>query len=65
MGRSTRPAIVVARISFETTRLSARCLTEAYARILPVARRPVGTTTAAPAPARTSAPAQTRRTDRG
>ena len=59
MGRSTQPAVVVARISFETTRLSPQCLAEAYARILPVARRPVRTTAAAPAPA------QTRRIDHG
>ena len=52
MGRSTQPAIVVARISFEATRLSPQCLAEAYARILPVARRPVRATAAARAPAR-------------
>jgi hypothetical protein len=59
MGRSTPAAVVVARISFETTRLSAQCLTEAYARILPIARKPVRITDTAPAPA------QTRRTDHG
>jgi hypothetical protein len=57
MGRSTPLAVVVARISFETTRLSPQCLAEAYARILPVARKPI--TAAGPAPA------QTRRTDHG
>lgn len=59
MGRSTQPTVVVARISFETTRLSPQCLAEAYARILPVARRPVRATAAPPAPA------QIRRTDHG
>jgi hypothetical protein len=59
MGRSTPPAIVVTRISFETTRLSPQCLAEAYARVLPLVRRPVRTTAAAPTPA------QTRRTDHG
>jgi hypothetical protein len=57
MGRSTPQAIVVARLSFETTRLSPQCLVEAYARILPVACKPL----AAAGPV----PAQTRRTEHG
>lgn len=57
MGRSTPQAVVVARISFETTRLSPQCLVEAYARILPVTRKPI--TAARPVPA------QTRRTGHG
>jgi hypothetical protein len=57
MGRSTPQAVVVARISVETTRLSPQCLVEAYARILPVTRKPI--TAAGPVPA------QTRRTEHG
>jgi hypothetical protein len=57
MGRSTPQAVVVARISFETTRLSPQCLVEAYARILPVTRKLLAT--AGPVPA------QTRRTEHG
>ena len=57
MGRSTPQAVVVARISFETTGLSPQCLVEAYARILPVTRKPI--TAAGPVPA------QTRRTEHG
>lgn len=57
MGRSTPQAVVVARISFETTRLSPQCLVEAYARILPVTRKPLVTAGLVPA--------QTRRTEHG
>jgi hypothetical protein len=57
MGRSTPQAVVVACISFETTRLSPQCLVEAYARILPVTRKPLAI--AGPVPA------QTRRTEHG
>lgn len=57
MGRSTPQAVVVARNSFETTRLSPQCLVEAYARILPLTRKPL--VAAGPVPA------QTRRTEHG
>lgn len=57
MGRSTPQAVVVARISFETTRLSPQCLVEAYARILPVTRKLLATVG--------PVPAQTRRTEHG
>ncbi len=39
MVRSTQQAIVVARISFESTRLSPQCLAETYARIVPITRK--------------------------
>jgi hypothetical protein len=39
MVRSTQEPIVVARISFESTRLSPRCLAETYARIVPITRK--------------------------
>ena len=39
MVRSTRQAVVVARISFESTRLSPQCLAETYGRIVPVTRK--------------------------
>jgi hypothetical protein len=42
MARSTeeRP-VVVARVSFERTRLGPQCLVEAYARLMPIARKAV------------------------
>jgi hypothetical protein len=42
MTRSRERAVVVARVSFERTRLGPQCLAEAYARILPIARKLVG-----------------------
>ncbi len=39
MVRSTQVPIVVARISFESTRLSPQCLAETYARIVPITRK--------------------------
>jgi hypothetical protein len=39
MVRSTQEPIVVARISFESTRLSPQCLAETYARIVPITRK--------------------------
>ena len=41
MVRSTQEPIVVARISFESTRLSPQCLAETYARIVPITREVV------------------------
>ena len=39
MVRSTQQAVVVARVSFESTRLSPQCLAETYARIVPITRK--------------------------
>jgi hypothetical protein len=39
MVQSTQKPIVVARISFESTRLSPQCLAETYARIVPITRK--------------------------
>jgi len=39
MVRSTQQAVVVARISFESTRLGPQCLAETYARIVPITRK--------------------------
>jgi hypothetical protein len=39
MVRSTQQVVVVARISFESTRLSPQCLAEAYTRIVPITRK--------------------------
>ncbi|HYO24427.1 MAG TPA: hypothetical protein VEQ85_05705 [Lacipirellulaceae bacterium] len=39
MVRSTQEPIVVARISFESTRLSPQCLAETYGRIVPITRK--------------------------
>ena len=39
MVRSMQEPIVVARISFESTRLSPQCLAETYARIVPITRK--------------------------
>ena len=39
MARSTEQTVVVARVSFESTRLSPQCLAEAYARIMPITRK--------------------------
>ena len=33
---------MVARVSFERTRLGPQCLVEAYARLMPIARKAVG-----------------------
>jgi hypothetical protein len=41
MAGSTQQAVVVARVSFESTRLSPHCLAETYARIVPITRKPV------------------------
>ena len=42
MARSTKQDVVVARVSFESTRLSPQCLAEAYARIIPITKTPIG-----------------------
>jgi hypothetical protein len=41
MARSTERPVVVARVSFERTRLGPQCLVEAYARLMPIARKAV------------------------
>jgi len=41
MTQSTQQAVVVARVSFESTRLSPQCLAETYARIVPITREVV------------------------
>jgi hypothetical protein len=41
MAPSTQHPVVVARISFESTRHAPHCLAEAYARIVPITRQPV------------------------
>ena len=43
MTQSTQQAVVVARVSFESTRHGPRCLAETYARIVPITRKPVRT----------------------
>ena len=44
MVRSTdHHPVVVARVSFERTRLGPQCLAETYARIIPIARKLVRT----------------------
>ena len=41
MARSTERPVVVARVSFERTRLGPQCLVEAYARLMPIACKAV------------------------
>jgi hypothetical protein len=41
MAQSTQQVVVVARVSFESTRLSPQCLAETYAHIVPIARKTV------------------------
>ena len=54
---------MVARVSFERTRLGPQCLAEAYVRLVPVARKAVGGSAAAkPAAAR---PVATGRAEHG
>jgi len=57
MARSTERPVVVARVSFESTRLSPQCLAETYARIVPITRKLVrASTRAAPETAPRLAP---------
>ena len=39
MDQPSRPAPLTIEVSFETTRLSAQCLIEAYDRVVPIQRR--------------------------
>ncbi len=64
MVRSTQQAVVVARISFESTRLSPQCLAETYARIVPVTRKVIRPGVKAP-PEATLQPAAKGRTEHG
>jgi hypothetical protein len=64
MARSTQQAVVVARVSFESTRLSPQCLAETYARIVPITREVVRAGVRA-APKAAAQPATTRRAEHG
>jgi hypothetical protein len=58
MARSTERPVVVARVSFERTRLGPQCLVEAYARLVPIARKTVRGRDAGAAPAAVARPAR-------
>src|SRR5918993_5765691 len=58
MVQSTQKPIVVARISFESTRLSPQCLAETYARIVPITRKVIR---AAPEPRQRPSPGRPQR----
>jgi hypothetical protein len=62
MVQSTQKPIVVARISFESTRLSPQCLAETYARIVPITRKVIR---AGAAPEAIPRPAAKRRAEHG
>ena len=64
MVRSTQEPIVVARISFEGTRLSPQCLAETYARIVPITRKAIRAGAKA-APGTIAPPAAKGRTEHG
>jgi hypothetical protein len=66
MARSTeeRP-VVVARVSFERTRLGPQCLVEAYARLVPIARKAVRRRSAEAKPAAAARPIATGRAEHG
>ena len=64
MVRSTQEPIVVARISFESTRLSPQCLAETDARIVPITRKVIRAG-ARTAPEAITRPAAKRRTEHG
>ena len=64
MVRSTQEPIVVARISFESTRFSPQCLAETYARIVPITRKLIRAGTKA-APEAITQPAAKGRTEHG
>ncbi len=55
---------MVARVSFERTRLGPQCLVEAYARLIPIARKAVGGSAAAK-PAAAARPIATGRAEHG
>ena len=64
MAPSTQHPVVVARISFESTRLSPHCLAETYARIVPITRKLVRAGAKA-VPEPTARPTATGRTEHG
>ncbi len=64
MVQSTQKPIVVARISFESTRLSPQCLAETYARIVPITRKATRAGAKA-APGTIAPPATKGRTEHG
>jgi hypothetical protein len=64
MAQSTQEPIVVARISFESTRLSPQCLAETYAQIVPMTRKVIRAGAKA-APEATPRPAAKRRAEHG
>ena len=64
MAPSTQRPVVVARVSFESTRHGPHCLAEAYARIVPITRKPVRTN-AKVGPEAAAPPATTRRAEHG
>jgi hypothetical protein len=64
MVQSTQKPIVVARISFESTRLSPQCLAETYARIVPITRKVIRAGARA-APEAIPRPAAKRRAEHG
>lgn len=64
MVRPTQRVVVVARVSFESTRLGPRCLAEAYTRIMPITRKVVRESAKA-APAATVQPAAAGRAEHG
>jgi hypothetical protein len=68
MVRSTQQVVGVARISFESTRLSPQCLAEAYTRIVPITRKIVragAKSGAKSAPEAAAQPAAKGRTEHG
>ena len=64
MARSTEHPVVVARVSFESTRLSPQCLAETYVRIVPITRKLLRAGTKA-APEAITQPAAKGRTEHG
>ncbi len=64
MARSTEQTVVVARVSFESTRLSPQCLAETYARIVPITRKVIRASAKA-LPETTPQPAAKGRTEHG
>ena len=64
MVRSTQQAVVVACVSFESTRLSPQCLAETYARIVPITRKVIRAGVKA-APEAITQPAAKGRTEHG
>jgi hypothetical protein len=64
MAPSTQRPVVVARVSFESTRHGPHCLAETYARIVPITRK-LARTTAKTRPEAAVQPASTGRAEHG